>query len=312
MIASAQVAFVRHTTTALRAVATRPARNVTATADTAGSAGAIRDYLRDIYDVALLTPAEEVALAKRVEQGDAAAAEQMTEANLRLVVSIAKRYVGRGLPLADLVQEGNIGLMRAVHKFDWTRGNKFSTYATWWIRQAIARAIADKARLVRLPVHASEDLVRVQSAEERLTQRLGRPPSVPELANVVHMTPYRVEELRQAGLSPVSLDNPIGEDEESSFADIVPDQVTGAPEARLDDDALRAATRRLLDTALTPREKLVLEMRFGLADGERYQLERVGERLGLTRERVRQIEARALEKLREPRYCRALRDYRAV
>jgi RNA polymerase primary sigma factor len=266
-------------------------------------------YLKDINDIPLLTAAQEVDLAQRIERGDQDALQQFVLSNLRLVVNIAKRYVGRGLPLIDLIQEGNIGLMRAVQKFDWRRGFKFSTYATWWIRQAITRAIADKGRTIRLPVHVSEALSKLNAAQQRLTQQLGREPTDDELAEELEVEPERIKETRLAARLPSSIDQPLGDDEETSIADFVMDQSDRGPEELTHERLLRQEAERTLADILTEREKLVLQMRFGLGEGHVYPLEKIGERLGLTRERVRQIEAQALRKLREPNVSSRLRHY---
>jgi RNA polymerase primary sigma factor len=266
-------------------------------------------YLKDIHDIPLLTAEQEIELAKRIEKGDTEALQQFVLSNLRLVVNISKRYVGRGLPLIDLVQEGNIGLMRAVQKFDWRRGFKFSTYATWWIRQGITRAIADKARTIRLPVHVSEALTKLNSAQQRLTQDLGREPTDEELAQELGVDATRVAETRAAARLPSSIDRPIGDDEESSIADLVADRSDPGPEMLASEHLLKQEAERTLNQMLTEREKLVLQMRFGLGDGHIYPLEKIGERLGLTRERVRQIESVALRKLREPEVSARLKQY---
>jgi RNA polymerase primary sigma factor len=273
------------------------------------NADAVWQYLKDIHDIPLLTAQQEVELAQRIEQGDAAALQQFTLSNLRLVVSIAKRYAGRGLSLIDLIQEGNLGLMRAVQKFDWRRGYKFSTYATWWIRQAITRAIADKGRTIRLPVHVSEALTRLNAAQQRLTQELGREPTDAELGRDLGVDPQRVKETRLAARLPSSIDQPIGEDEDTSVADFVMDQSDRGPEELTHERLLKQEAMRTLTESLTEREKLVLQMRFGLGNGHVYPLEKIGEHLGLTRERVRQIEAQALRKLREPAISSRLRGY---
>ena len=269
----------------------------------------IWQYLKDIHDIPLLTAAQEVDLAQRIESGDDRALQQFTLSNLRLVVNISKRYVGRGLPLIDLIQEGNIGLMRAVQKFDWRRGFKFSTYATWWVRQGITRAIADKGRTIRLPVHIGEALTKINAAQQRLTQELGREPSDLEVATAVELTPERVEELRRAARLPSSIDAPIGEDEDSRVADLMADHSELGPEDAAHERALKQAAERTLTHALNDREKLVLQMRYGLGNGNVYPLEKIGERLGLTRERVRQIEREALRKLRNPEHSEPLRAY---
>jgi RNA polymerase primary sigma factor len=269
----------------------------------------IWQYLKDIHDIPLLTAEQEVDLARRIEAGEEEALREFTLSNLRLVVNIAKRYVGRGLPLIDLIQEGNIGLMRAVQKFDWRRGFKFSTYATWWIRQGITRAIADKGRTIRLPVHIGEALTKMNAAQQRLTQERGREPTDEELAAELELDPRRIEELRRAARLPSSIDQPIGDDEESRVADFVADQANPGPEDLTHERALKQAAERTLVQALNDREKMVLQMRYGLGDGHVYPLEKIGERLGLTRERVRQIERDALRKLRNPEYAEPLRAY---
>jgi RNA polymerase primary sigma factor len=266
-------------------------------------------YLKDIHDIPLLTAEQEVDLAKRIEDGDTLALQQFTLSNLRLVVNIAKRYVGRGLSLIDLIQEGNIGLMRAVQKFDWRRGFKFSTYATWWIRQGITRAIADKGRTIRLPVHIGEALTRINAAQQRLTQELGREPTDEEIARDTEIEPRRVEELRRAARLPSSIDQPLGSEEDSRVADFVADQGTLSPEDATHERALKAAAQETLGHALNERERLVLQMRYGLGNGHVYPLEKIGDRLGLTRERVRQIERDALRKLRQPQHSEPLRAY---
>jgi RNA polymerase primary sigma factor len=273
------------------------------------NADAVWQYLKDIHDIPLLTAQQEVELAQRIEDGDPDALQQFTLSNLRLVVSIAKRYVGRGLSLIDLIQEGNIGLMRAVQKFDWRRGYKFSTYATWWIRQAITRAIADKGRTIRLPVHVSEALTKLNSAQQRLTQDLGREPTDEELGQELGVDAQRVRETRLAARMPSSIDQPLGDDDEASVADFVMDQSDRGPEELTHEELLKQEAERTLSIILSEREKLVLQMRFGLGEGHIYPLEKIGERLGLTRERVRQIEAQALRKLRDPRVSGRLRHY---
>jgi len=273
------------------------------------NADAVWQYLKDIHDIPLLTAKQEVDLAQRIEAGDTAALQHFTLSNLRLVVSIAKRYVGRGLSLIDLIQEGNLGLMRAVQKFDWRRGFKFSTYATWWIRQAITRAIADKGRTIRLPVHVSEALTKLNAAQQRLTQELGREPRDEEIGRELGIDAQRVKETRLAARMPSSIDQPIGDDEDTSVADFVMDQSDRGPEELTQERLLKQEALRTLTESLSEREKLVLQMRFGLGDGHVYPLEKIGERLGLTRERVRQIEAQALRKLREPEVSDKLRHY---
>lgn len=260
---------------------------------------AVKVYLRDIGSVPLLTAQQEVELAKRVEAGDLDATREFVLANLRLVVSIAKRYIGRGMPLLDLIQEGNIGLMRAVQKYNWQRGYRFSTYATWWIRQAITRAIADKSREIRLPAHITEQSNKVTRARQELSQELNRDPTPEEVAARVEMDPERVQELLSYLTRPVSLDAPIGTDAESTLGELVPGEESG-PEETASGEILKEELDRVLTQALTDREKLVLQLRFGLGNGHIYPLEKVGERLGVTRERVRQLEKQALNKLRSP------------
>ncbi len=276
--------------------------------DEAHAADAVKVYLRDIGRVPLLTAQEEVELARRVEEGDSEAIRTFVLANLRLVVSIAKRYVGRGMPLLDLIQEGNIGLMRAVQKFNWRRGHRFSTYATWWIRQAITRAIGDKAREIRLPAHIVEQTSKVTKAVQQLSQELNRDPLPEEVAQRVDMPPDRVRELLAYLPRPVSLDSPAGEGNESSLGEFVPSP-DNSPEDFASTEVLKSELETLLNQALTERERLVLQMRFGLGDGHIYPLEKVGERLGVTRERVRQLEKQALEKLRRPHHARRLTGY---
>jgi RNA polymerase primary sigma factor len=269
-------------------------------------------YLRDIHNIPLLTSDEEVALSKRIEGGDEAALQQFTLSNLRLVVSIAKRYTGRGLSLIDLIQEGNIGLMRGVKKFDWRLGYKFSTYATWWIRQSIRRAIADKGRTIRLPVHIAEAITRLNAAQQRLTQELGRDPTDRELAADLGLELQRLREIRQAARTPASIDQPLGEDDDSSVGDFVMDESDLGPEALANQQLLQREAEQALTEALNEREKLVLQMRYGLGGGHIYSLEAIAGRLGLTRERVRQIEARALGKLRLPATSNRLRHYHSA
>ena len=257
-------------------------------------------YLHDIHDIPLLTREQEVALAQRFERGDPTALGEFTRSNLRLVVSIAKKYVGRGLPLIDLIQEGNIGLMRAVGKFDWRRGFKFSTYATWWIRQSIIRAAADKGRVVRLPINVREEMNALSAAQHRLVQTLGREPTEQDLAAELGIRAVRVRELRLAAAAPSSIDRPLGEDDEHTLADLVADEDSASLEDRVHEALFADETDRTLTEMLTPREKLVLQMRFGMANESCYPLESIGRHLGLTRERVRQIERDALWKLRTP------------
>jgi len=321
-----------------------PVRSAPAASE--GTFDPVRMYLKDIGRVSLLTAEQEVTLAKRIEAGvDAArrldppatddegrpvetpplsgservslravqrdgelARSELTEANLRLVVSIAKRYVGRGLVLLDLVQEGNLGLMRAVEKFDYTKGFKFSTYATWWIRQAITRAIADQARTIRIPVHMVETMNRVLRVQRQMMQEMGREPTVDEVAAQVEMSPERVREIRRIALEPLSLESPVGEEEDSSLGDFVEDPNTLAPEPEAERIWLTEEVEVAL-RELNERERAVVRMRFGLDDGQVRTLEEVGREFGVTRERIRQIESKTLAKLRHPTRSRRLRDY---
>ena len=307
----------------------------------AGSSDSVRLYLREIGRVPLLQAADEVAIAKRIEAGTIAAGrladlaagdaldqipfeerralqraakdgdratDELIQANLRLVVSIAKRYVGRGMQLLDLIQEGNLGLMRAVQKFDYTKGFKFSTYATWWIRQAITRAIADQARTIRIPVHMVETINKVHRLQRQMLMELEREPTVDELALAADLTPDRVREIQQLSLDTLSLDSPVGEEDDSNLADFIGDVNADAP--------AEAATRKLLNQAvlealeeLNEREQAVMRLRFGLEDGQARTLEQVGQEFGVTRERIRQIESKTLAKLRHPHRSQKLRDY---
>ncbi|HLI52443.1 MAG TPA: sigma-70 family RNA polymerase sigma factor [Thermomicrobiaceae bacterium] len=258
----------------------------------------IRLYLHEIAEVPLLTAVEEVDLAKRIEQGDVTALQRFVRANLRLVVSIAKRYVGRGLSLLDLIQEGNIGLMRAVQKYDWRRGYRFSTYATWWIRQAITRAIADQGRTIRLPVHMTDSITRYRRTLSQLNQELGRPPQPEEIAEAMSVPPEKVEQIIRAAQRVISLEKPVGEDDEGSLGDLIADEVTRSPEEEAVESLLQRDVARALEN-LNPRERLVLQLRFGLGtNGSPHTLSEVGHQLDISRERVRQIENEALRKLR--------------
>ncbi|HEX9056709.1 MAG TPA: sigma-70 family RNA polymerase sigma factor [Ktedonobacterales bacterium] len=273
----------------------------------AAEVDAITAYLREIGRVQMLSHAQEIDLAKRIEAGDKEAVQQFVLANLRLVVSIAKRYVGRGLSLLDLIQEGNIGLMRAVQRYDWRRGHRFSTHATWWIRQAISRAVADKGRAIRLPVYVNTALNRVRRERQRLVQEWGREPSETELAEALGMEVDRLHELEAAPGTPISLELPVGEDEEQELGDVLADEASTSPEEAATVRTMKAEVQEVLEDVLTSRERLVLQLRFGLGNGHTYPLEQVGRQLGITRERVRQIEAGALAKLRHPKVLERLR-----
>ena len=268
----------------------------------------VRMYLKEIGRVPLLTAEEEVALAKRMQDGDEEAQKRLAEANLRLVVSIAKRYVGRGMLFLDLIQEGNLGLIKAVEKFDYTKGYKFSTYATWWIRQAITRAIADQARTIRIPVHMVETINKLIRVSRQLLQQLGREPAPEEIAKELDITVERVREIMKIAQEPVSLETPIGEEEDSHLGDFIEDQDAPAPADAASFMLLKEQLEEVLDT-LTPREEKVLRLRFGLDDGRARTLEEVGQNFGVTRERIRQIEAKALRKLRHPSRSRKLKDF---
>lgn len=268
----------------------------------------VRMYLREIGKVPLLSPDEEIELAKRVEAGDPVAKKKIVDANLRLVVSIAKKYIGRGMLFLDLIQEGNLGLIRAVEKFDYRKGFKFSTYATWWIRQAITRAIADQARTIRVPVHMVETINKMVRISRQLVQRLGREPTDDEIAKEMAIEEGKVEEIRRIAQLPVSLETPIGEEEDSQLGDFIEDRDLPSPEESAAGHLLREQIEEMLE-ALSEREKEVLHYRFGLEDGRSYTLEEVGKRFGVTRERIRQIEAKALRKLRHPSRSKKLRDF---
>ncbi|NLL36519.1 MAG: RNA polymerase sigma factor RpoD [Fretibacterium sp.] len=266
----------------------------------------VRMYLREIGKVPLLTAAEEVTLAQQMEAGDLKAKQKLIDANLRLVVSIAKKYIGRGMLFLDLIQEGNLGLIRAVEKFDYRKGFKFSTYATWWIRQAITRAIADQARTIRVPVHMVETINKMVRISRQLVQRLGREPTDEEIAAEMEIEPSRVEEIRRIALLPVSLETPIGEEEDSQLGDFIEDRDLPSPDEAAARHLLHEQIEEMLNT-LSTREREVLHYRFGLEDGHSYTLEEVGRKFNVTRERIRQIEAKALRKLRHP--SRKLRDF---
>ena len=268
----------------------------------------VRMYLKEIGRVPLLTAEEEIELAKRMEQGDEEAKKKLAEANLRLVVSIAKRYVGRGMLFLDLIQEGNLGLIKAVEKFDYGKGFKFSTYATWWIRQAITRAIADQARTIRIPVHMVETINKLIRVSRQLLQELGRDPTPEEIAAAMEIPVERVREIQKVAQEPVSLETPIGEEEDSHLGDFIEDEDAPVPAEAASYILLKEQLESVLDT-LTPREEKVLRLRFGLDDGRSRTLEEVGQEFGVTRERIRQIEAKALRKLRHPSRSRKLKDY---
>ena len=267
----------------------------------------VRMYLKEIGKVPLLSAEEEIELAKRMEQGDVAAKKRLSEANLRLVVSIAKRYVGRGMLFLDLIQEGNIGLIKAVEKFDYRKGYKFSTYATWWIRQAITRAIADQARTIRIPVHMVETINKLIRVSRQLLQQYGREPQPEEIAAEMGISEDKVREIMKIAQEPVSLETPIGEEEDSHLGDFIPDDDAPAPAEAAARTLMKEQLLNALKT-LTPREEMVLKLRFGLEDGRQRTLEEVGREFKVTRERIRQIEAKALRKLRHPSRSRKLKE----
>ena len=273
-----------------------------------GTEDPVRMYLKEIGKVPLLTSDEEIELAKRIELGDEEAKQRLAEANLRLVVSIAKRYVGRGMQFLDLIQEGNLGLIKAVEKFDYTKGYKFSTYATWWIRQAITRAIADQARTIRIPVHMVETINKLIRVSRQLLQELGREPAPEEIAEEMNMPVERVREILKISQEPVSLETPIGEEEDSHLGDFIQDDNVPVPADAAAFSLLKEQLNEVLGT-LTEREQKVLRLRFGLDDGRARTLEEVGKEFNVTRERIRQIEAKALRKLRHPSRSRKLKDY---
>ena len=268
----------------------------------------VRMYLKEIGQIKLLSAEEEVELAKRVSEGDQAAKNKLTEANLRLVVSIAKKYSGRGLHILDLIQEGNTGLIRAVDKFDWTKGNKFSTYATWWIRQAITRAIADQARTIRVPVHMVEVINKATRCNRKLVQELGREPTVEEIAAELGLPVEKIIEANRTAADTLSLDTPVGDEEDTSIGSFVEDERTPGPADATSNAMLAEALKEILDT-LTEREADVLRMRFGMYDGRTHTLEEVGQNFGVTRERIRQIENKAIRKLRHPSRAKRIKDF---
>ena len=268
----------------------------------------VKVYLKEIGRVPLLSPEEEIDLAIRIKEGDEAAKKRLSEANLRLVVSIAKRYLGRGMQFLDLIQEGNLGLIKAVEKFDYTKGFKFSTYATWWVRQAITRAIADQARTIRIPVHMVETINKVKKVSSQLLHTNGHEPSAEEISAELDMPVDKVREIMRVAQEPVSLETPIGEEEDSHLGDFIPDDDAPAPQDAASHTLLKEQLADVLDT-LTPREEKVLSLRFGLEDGRSRTLEEVGKEFNVTRERIRQIEAKALRKLRHPSRSKKLKDF---
>jgi len=268
----------------------------------------VQSYLREIGTVRLLSTEEELSLARQIAEGNPHAKQKLIEANLRLVVSIAKRYVGRGLSFLDLIQEGNLGLMKAVEKFDYTKGYKFSTYATWWIRQAITRSIADQARTIRVPVHMVETINKYLRTARQLQQKYGRDPTNAEIAEAMGVSIERVLDLQQIAMEPISLEAPIGEEEDSSLKDFISDEFSLLPAEEVEQTMLKEQLNSVLDT-LTPREARVLRLRFGLEDGIPRTLEEVGHEFNVTRERIRQIEAKALRRLRHPNRSKKLRDF---
>lgn len=276
----------------------------------AGIDDPVRVYLKEMGKVDLLTKEEEVELAQRIEEGDEQARQELTEANLRLVVSIAKKYVGQGMSFLDLIQEGNKGLMKAVEKFDYTKGYKFSTYATWWIRQSITRSLADQARTIRIPVHMVETMNKLKRVEKRLNKELDREPTPEEIGEEMDMDPEKVLEVKKLTINqqPASLDTPIGEENDSQLKDFIEDQDSPSPDLLASSELLKDQLDNVLDT-LTDREKRVIELRYGLEDGRQRTLEEVGTEFGVTRERIRQIQAKALRKLRHPTRSKELKGY---
>lgn len=269
----------------------------------------LRVYLREIGEAPLLVAEEEIRLSQLVEQGDVEAAQKFVLSNLRLVVSLAKKYIGRGLSLLDLIQEGNMGLMRAVHRFDWRKGHRFSTYATWWIRQGMLRAISDQARTIRLPAHISDLTTKYNRVRQQLTQQLGRYPTIEQISEAMGIEPDKLRVIVSIAQKPVSLETPVGEDQETQLLDWIQDENTELPDEIAYRQSLKADVEEAMEEALSDRERRVLAMRFGLRDGHQLPLEQVGRELGLTRERVRQIEAKALRKLRRRDVAQRLEDY---
>lgn len=277
-------------------------------AEEAATTDPVRMYLKEIGKIPLLSSEEELELAKRVSDGDEEAKKRMVEANLRLVVSVAKHYLGRGMQLLDLIQEGNMGLLKAVEKFDYTKGYKFSTYATWWIRQSITRAVADQARTIRIPVHMVETINRVSRASRALVQELGREPSLSEISSYLGISEEKIAEVMKIAQDPVSLETPVGEEDDSHLGDFIPDGEVAEPAETASFNMLRQQLGEVMQT-LSPRECKVLRLRFGLEDGRAHTLEEVGREFDVTRERVRQIEAKALRKLRHPSRSKILKDF---
>ncbi len=272
------------------------------------SEDSVRLYLREIGRVKMIKPDEEIELARRIVKGDLRAKKQLIQANLRLVISIAKKYVNRGLPFQDLIQEGNLGLIRAAEKFDYTKGFKFSTYATWWIRQAISRGLADKSRTIRVPVHMVESINKLKKTGARLTQELGRKPSNEELSQALSLSVNKVQEILQADREPVSMEMPLSRDEETYLGDIIEDNESSRPDSTCEEELLRQDINSIL-SQLTPRERDIMHLRFGLDDGRQRTLEEVGRLFNITRERVRQIEHKAFRKLRQPNWSHRLAGY---
>ncbi len=292
----------------LEADLTKDVENLVDSSTVEGTDDPVKVYLKEIGRVPLLTPDEEIDLAVRMAEGDERAKKRLSEANLRLVVSIAKRYVGRGMHFLDLIQEGNLGLIKAVEKFDYTKGFKFSTYATWWIRQAITRAIADQARTIRIPVHMVETINKVKKVSSQLLHRNGHEPTAEEISEEMGVSVEKVREILRVAQEPVSLETPIGEEEDSHLGDFIPDEDAPVPAEAAYHTLLREQLGDVLNT-LTPREEKVLRLRFGLEDGRPRTLEEVGKEFNVTRERIRQIEAKALRKLRHPSRSKKLRDF---